>query len=82
MKCAECFDNHLRADVLAESCEVRATYEHAPERIRLEFTCPHRRSHTHLSYRGSADWPFALSVFRGKSTERPIKDLSSDFASA
>lgn len=73
MRCAECFDNHLRAELLSEICEVCAFYEHTPvERIRLQFTCQHGRDHTHLSYRGSADWGFALRLFRADSVAADI----------
>jgi hypothetical protein len=65
MRCAACFDNHLGAELLSKTYDLQAVYEHKPiEHIRLEFTCLHGRTHTHLSYRGSADWPFALRVFR------------------
>jgi hypothetical protein len=64
MTCAQCFDNHMRAELLAETCQVRGSRErkHDHERIRLVFTCPHNRDHAHVSYPRSDDWPFALSL--------------------
>jgi hypothetical protein len=66
MTCAQCFDNHMRAELLAETCQVRGFREGTPgnERIRLVFTCLHNRDHAHLSYPRSADWPFALAKFQ------------------
>ncbi len=70
MRCAECFDNHLGAELLAETCQVLAFNEPTPtERVRIEFVCKHGRTHIHLSYRGSADWKFALGLFRAKSAK-------------
>jgi hypothetical protein len=68
MRCSKCFDNHLTAELLSETCDVCALYEYTPtERIRLQFTCQHGRTHSHFSYRGNADWQFALRMFRGNS---------------
>lgn len=60
MSCAQCFDNHMTAERLADVCYV-ASVSHEGARIRLIFKCPHNRTHVHVSYPLSADWPFALA---------------------
>jgi hypothetical protein len=64
MRCADCFDKHLTAELLAETCQVTASEEHTPRGgyIRLEFICRHKRVQGHRSYPGCADWSFARSV--------------------
>lgn len=67
MTCAQCFDEHLRAELLAETCRVQNVTHHrshTEEWIQLHFVCRHNRPHTHRSYRGSADWKFALDQLK------------------
>ena len=72
MTCTECFDNHLRAELLSETCHVDAMDERKPNHdcIRLVFTCVHEQVRRHLSYAGSADWPFALAHLKAAISNR------------
>jgi hypothetical protein len=49
MKCTECFDNHLNADLLAEFCHISVERPALGREI-VTFTCPHGGKHRHSVY--------------------------------